>query len=94
MRTFKSLLVFIAAVMFLASCSFTAPVTATSNPVGSKVGQASTTQVLGFFFDGGDASIQTAARNGGITEISTVDFKSTAGFLFIFWKYETIVTGE
>jgi len=96
MRKSKSLFISlaIASIVFLSSCSITAPVTATSNPVGSKVGVAKTTQVLGFFFDGGDASIQTAAKKGGITKISTVDFKKTAGFLFLFNSYQTIVTGE
>lgn len=77
----------------LTSCSVTVPVNATSNPVGSKVGSASTTAIFGLFFDGGDASIRTAAKKGGISKISTVDFKST-NYLFIVGQYETIVTGE
>ncbi len=85
---------FTAALAFsLASCSVTVPVNATSNSVGAKVGSASTTSIFGLFFDGGDASIMTAAKNGGIKKISTVDFKST-NFLFIIGKFETIVTGE
>jgi len=78
----------------LSSCAFTAPVTATSNEVGSKVGVAKTTRVFAFFFDGGDASIQTAAKNGGIKKISTVDFKTSVGFLGLFGTFQTIVTGE
>ncbi len=77
----------------LASCSVTVPVAATSNPIGSKVGSSSTTCILGFFVDGGDASIQTAAKKGGISKVSTVDFKSS-NYLFIVGMYETIVTGE
>lgn len=77
----------------LTSCSVTVPVNATSNPVGSKVGSASTTSIFGLFFDGGDASIRTAAKKGGISKISTVDFKAT-NYLFIVGMYETIVTGE
>lgn len=77
----------------LASCSVTVPVNATSNPVGSKVGSASTTSIFGLFFDGGDASIKSAAKKGGITKISTVDFKSS-NYLFIVGIFETIVTGE
>ncbi len=80
--------------MMLASCSVTSPVAATSNPIGSKVGVASTTQMIGFFFDGGDASIQTAAKNGGITKISTVDYKFTMVFFTLMMKHETIVTGD
>ena len=43
--------------------------------------------------DNADASIQTAAKNGGITEISTVDVKTT-NILNIILTYETIVTGK
>ena len=84
----------IAIAALLTSCSLTVPVTATSNPVGSKVGIAKSTQLLGFFFDGGDLSIKTAAKNGGITKISTVDFKTTIVFLSFVIARETIVTGE
>ena len=78
----------------LSSCSVTVPVTATSNPVGSKVGIAKSQQILFFFPDGGDLSIQTAAKQGGISKISTVDFKRTMVFLNFVTAYETIVTGE
>ena len=54
----------------LSSCSVVMPVTATSNPVGSKVGTATATGYLGYLFFDQDASIQTAARNGVITKIS------------------------
>lgn len=82
-------------VMFMISCVYTVPLTATSNPVGSKTGEASAT----FLFDAiplgsGDFSIQKAALEGGISEISTIDIKKTIGFLFLTMKYTTIVTGE
>ena len=77
----------------LSSCSITLPVTATSNPIGSKVGTATATGYLGYIFLDQDASIQTAAKNGGITKISTVDIKKT-NTLNILTGYETIVTGE
>ena len=77
----------------LTGCSLTLPVTATSNPVGSKVGVAKATGYLGVLFFNQDASIQAAARNGGITRISTVDIKQT-NTLNIIVTYETIVTGE
>lgn len=77
----------------LASCSVTVPVNATSNSVGKKIGSAKTTSIFGLFFDGGDASILTAAKAGGISKISTVDFKAT-NYLFIIGQYETIVSGE
>ncbi|TAG05085.1 MAG: hypothetical protein EAZ44_03965 [Cytophagia bacterium] len=82
-------------VMFLSSCAVTLPVAATSNPIGSKVGSAKTTRILGiFFFDGGDAGIQKAAKNGGITKVSTVDFRTSLVFLSLVVSHETIITGE
>lgn len=80
-------------VAFMSSCSLTLPVNATSNEVGSKVGNAVGTGYLGVLFLGADASIQTAAKNGGITKISTVDLKQTS-LLGLIVTYETIVTGE
>ena len=77
----------------LSACSITVPVTATSNPVGSKVGTAKATCYLGVLCFGEDASIQTAAKNGGISKISTVDLKQS-NTLNIIVSYETIVTGE
>ncbi|MDR3200466.1 MAG: TRL-like family protein [Spirochaetales bacterium] len=70
----------------------TYPVAATGNPVGSKVGQATQTNILsiaGF----GNAGIAAAAKAGGITKISTVDMKAF-GLGGIFGTYTTIVTGE
>jgi len=93
MKKFKTFAALVAAGLIMASCSLTMPVAATSNPVGSKVGTSKGTGYLGVFFFGADASIQTAAKNGGITKISTVDMKQT-NVLGIIWTYETIVTGE
>lgn len=76
----------------LASCSITLPVNATSNEVGSKVGKASGK----CFFQicmGVDASIKSAAKNGNIKKISTVDMK-VKNVLGIMVTFETIVTGE
>jgi len=78
---------------FFTSCAVTLPVTATSNEVGAKVGSATATGFLGVFFFDQDASIRTAARNGNISRISTVDIKHTNVFGIIY-TYETIVTGE
>ncbi len=75
------------------SCALTMPVNATSNTVGGKVGTAKATGYLGVLFFDQDASIRTAAKNGGISKISTVDVKSTS-ILGLIVTYETIVTGE
>lgn len=82
-----------AMVAMMSSCSLTLPVNATSNPVGSKVGTAKATGYFGVLFFNQDASIRTAAKNGGITKISTVDIK-TGTILNLIVTYETIVTGE
>lgn len=92
-KKIKTLAVVLAASAALTSCSLTLPVNATSNTVGSKVGTAKATGYLGILFFGADASIRTAAKNGGITKISTVDIKSSS-ILNIIVSYETIVTGE
>lgn len=54
------------------SCGTTRPITATSNPVGNKVGVAKAVKVL-CFGSKDDIGINTAAKNGGITRISHVD---------------------
>lgn len=92
-KKIKVLCVLLAATAMITSCSLTMPVTATSNTIGGKVGTAKATGFLGILFFDADASIQTAARNGGITKISTVDIKHTS-ILNIVVTYETIVTGE
>ncbi|MCF8226348.1 MAG: TRL-like family protein [Bacteroidales bacterium] len=83
----------IGAAALMSSCALTLPVNATSNPVGNKVGTAKATGYLGYLFFDQDASIQTAAKNGGITKISTVDMKTT-NILNLIVTYEVIVTGE
>ena len=50
------------------------PVTATTNPVGSKCGVAESTIYLGTWSSKGEENgIQQAAKNAGITKISHVD---------------------
>lgn len=93
MKNLKTLFVAAAATLFLSSCSITLPVTATSNAIGSKVGVSSATCYLGLLCFDADASIQTAAKNAGISKISTVDIKQK-NLLNIVITYETIVTGD
>ena len=81
-----------AAIMF-ASCSITLPVSATSNAVGSKVGKSKGNCYLGALCFGVDASIQSAAKNGGISKISTVDY-TQKNLLNLIITHETTVTGE
>lgn len=93
MRKVKTIFALLAVVAMMSSCALTLPVNATSNPVGTRVGTATATGYLGFLFFDADASIRTAAKNGGITKISTVDIKQTS-LLNLIVTYETIVTGE
>lgn len=80
------------AVLLMSACSITAPLAATSNPLGKKVGTAKATIILGFCF-GGNYGIETAAKNGGITKVSTVDVRYYNA-LGIVQTRKTIVTGE
>ena len=79
-------------VLALSGCfTIEGPVNATSNPVGSKVGESSGSLIFGIGTV--DASIREAAANGGISEISTVDFE-VQNILNIYQKITTTVTGE
>lgn len=69
-----------------------APVTATSNTAGKKVGTAVATSILGLVATG-DASIATAAKSAGITKISHVDYHSTS-VLGIYATYTVTVYGD
>lgn len=93
MKKIKILFLMSAIILFITGCSVTLPVSATSNPVGSKVGTAKASGFFGMIYMDADASIKQAAKNGGITKISTVDMKQT-NFLGVFTGYECIVTGE
>ncbi|MBI3259380.1 MAG: hypothetical protein HYZ54_07915 [Ignavibacteriae bacterium] len=81
------------AIASLSSCAITYPVSATSNPLGSKVGVSSGMGILGAIVLSPDSGIQQAAKNGGITKISTVDFKVT-NILGIYQTYTCTITGE
>ena len=59
--------------------------------IGTKKGRSCSKNIMGF--SSGDSSILTAARNGGITKIATVD-SEYENILFISGKHCTIVTGE
>lgn len=65
---------------------------ATSNIRGSKVGQSKASSYLGLIAVG-DASVDTAAKNGGITRISHVDSHKKS-ILGIVTSTTTIVYGE
>ncbi|MDR1099285.1 MAG: TRL-like family protein [Treponema sp.] len=85
------------ALMSLAACSsITTPVMITDNPVGSKTGEVTATvsyiPLIGYVVTSGDSSLSSAAANGGITRIATVERRvETTPFST---KITTIVTGE
>jgi hypothetical protein len=59
----------------LQSCSLSVPVAATSNKIGDKKGEACAKSIL-FIPISTDASIYSAAKNGGVKSISTVDHEA------------------
>ena len=65
---------------------------ATSNQAGNRVGEACASQILGLVATG-DASIEAARRNGGITMISSID-EVTNNYLGVYGKSCTIVRGR
>ena len=95
------------ATLILSGCAYNSPVpgilyTGTTFPSGDKVrldsetagkqGKSSCYSVLALVAFG-DCSIKSAMKDGGITKIHHVDSKSTQ-FLFIMYRYDTIVYGE
>jgi len=89
--------------MFMLGCASPAPVgvlytevtlptIATSNPQATKVGVSECTSILALVAMG-DASIDAAAKNGGITKIHSVDWEAK-NILGIYGTYRTIVRGE
>ncbi|HEY9037272.1 MAG TPA: TRL-like family protein [Pseudomonadales bacterium] len=64
----------------------------TSNTVGKKTGSACATSILGWIGTG-DASAATAAKNGGISKISSVDYH-TKSILGLWAESCTKVSGD
>jgi hypothetical protein len=80
-------------IILYSACTTTRPFAVSSNPIGTKVGRASSQVYLVGLFSGGDASIQQAAKQGSISRVATVDIE-TFNFLYLFIKRTTVVTGE
>ena len=93
MKQLAKLLAVVLLLVIISSCTMNKPICATSNPLGEKQGVYSQISILGIPpIANKNAAIAKAAENGGITNISTVDYNTT--FLFFLIKYETIVTGN
>ncbi len=85
----------VASTLFLSSCAnpvIITPVAATSNAVGAKVGEAKGFLLFDAIAFDVDVSIKTAAANGGITAVSTVDIKREK--VMFGTEITCIVTGE
>ncbi len=97
MKLIKNLIMVAGIAALLSSCVASGPtaggpgVLATSNS-GTKSGIAERKIFLFFSFGETDLSMTTAAKNGGITKIATVDSYVKKGLFFS--TYQTIVTGE
>lgn len=63
-----------------------------NSSVGTKSGSAETMSILGCVALG-DASIKTAAKNGGITQVTGADYEYF-NVLGVYQKYTTIVHGN
>jgi hypothetical protein len=60
--------------------------------VGSKVGEATASYLFGALFIGGDNGYSTAAANGGVQKIATVEQRIDSNPFIT--KVTTIVTGN
>lgn len=63
----------------------------TSDTGNSKMGMACTQNILGVAI--GDASLNAAKKNGGITRVSSVDYEVT-NILFLYGKLCTVARGN
>lgn len=92
MKKIQNILIAGSVVFALASCSVSAPLMVSDHAIGNKRGEASRKIILGITLGHTDLGAITAARNGGITKIATVDWKVQGG-LFV-RTVTTVVTGE
>ena len=68
-------------------------VVSSDGTIGSKMGKSTAYYLLGIAAFG-DASVQEAARMGGITEIKTVEHEYVSVLAVVYGQYTTIITGE
>ena len=68
---------------------------AEKGPIGQKVGEASSSIILGLWSSQGEQNnLQAAAKNGGITKVSQVEYIDKSIFLGLIIKHTTRVYGE
>ena len=93
-KTVPIVIVVLITLAMVSCATISMPVAATGVSLGSKVGVASGKTIFGVFGKDTNSTIAQAAKNGGITQISTVDFSFNPGFLYIVQTYTCTVTGE
>ena len=95
-KTFKALAVVAACALASSCATISTPVTATTNPFGSKCGEAKSTLYLGGLWSskGAENGIDKAAKSAGITKISHVDSYKKTYLLGIVIEQITKVYGE
>lgn len=92
MKKLKNIIAFASIAAILSSCSVTGPLMVSNHSVGPKRGEASRKIIFNITFGHTDLGVITAAKNGGIKKVSTVDWKVKGGL--ISRTYYTIVTGQ
>lgn len=102
-KAMMTLVVGVAAIVMMTGCAGVSPVNGSlyvdmKAPIAvgdassaSKMGTSKATAIIGIVT--GDASIEAAMQNGGITKVHHVDAK-VKNILGIYAEYETVVYGE
>ena len=95
-KSFKALAAIAAWVLVSSCATISNPVTATTNPFGTKCGVAKSTLYLGGLWSskGEENGIDKAAKSAGITKISHVDSYTKSYFLGVVIEQYTKVYGE
>lgn len=92
MKFIKYAFALVATATIMASCSISGPILATDNS-SQKKGVSEFSVILGIFRPkDADISIATAAKNGDITKIATVDYEVESKLFKT--TYRTVVTGN
>ncbi len=93
--TLKALAIVAVSAMVSSCATISNPVTATTNPLGSKCGVAKSTVYLGLWSSKGEENgIDKAAKEAGITKISHVDSYTKSYCLGLVIEQITKVYGE
>lgn len=94
-KAFKALAVIACCVLASSCATVSNPITATTNPFGTKCGEAKSFIILNLWsIDGEENGIDKAAKEAGITKISHVDSYTTNYVGGIVSKQVTKVYGE